>query len=272
MSGRPAILVTGGAGYIGSHCCRALDAAGYRPVIYDNFSTGHRSFVTGALVVGDIADKATLGARICRPRHRSRHALRRLEPGGQIRHRSAKILRQQPRRHAVAAGSHARGRLQSAWCFRQDGAVYGNADSKAGAARMTPARRSIHTARSKWMIERGAGGLSAGLRPRIYSRCAISTPAVPILPEGIGELRDVGRQLIPRAMMALQGHVPDFAVFGDDYDTPDGTGDPRLYPRHRPRRSACPGARTPSAGSFRWRLEPRHRQRLLGARDSRGDR
>src|SRR4029078_6591620 len=40
---------------------------------------------------------------------------------------------------------------------------------------------------------------------------------------GVGELRDVETHLIPRAMMALQGHVPDFAVFGDDYDTPDGT-------------------------------------------------
>ena len=40
---------------------------------------------------------------------------------------------------------------------------------------------------------------------------------------GIGELRDNETHLIPRAMMALQGHVADFAVFGDDYDTPDGT-------------------------------------------------
>ena len=60
MSSRPAILVTGGAGYIGSHCCRALDAVGYQPVTYDNLSTGHRSFVARTLVVGDIADKATL--------------------------------------------------------------------------------------------------------------------------------------------------------------------------------------------------------------------
>ena len=56
MSSRPAILVTGGAGYIGSHCCRALDAAGYQPVIYDNLSTGHRSFVARTLVVGDDYD------------------------------------------------------------------------------------------------------------------------------------------------------------------------------------------------------------------------
>jgi UDP-glucose 4-epimerase len=40
---------------------------------------------------------------------------------------------------------------------------------------------------------------------------------------GIGELRDNETHLIPRAMMALRGHVGDFAVFGDDYDTPDGT-------------------------------------------------
>jgi UDP-glucose 4-epimerase len=40
---------------------------------------------------------------------------------------------------------------------------------------------------------------------------------------GIGEQREVETHLIPRAMMALQGHVADFAVFGDDYATPDGT-------------------------------------------------
>jgi UDP-glucose 4-epimerase len=62
MNDRPAILVTGGAGYIGSHCCRALAAAGYDPVVFDNFSTGHRSFVTGPLVSGDLRDKAQLAS------------------------------------------------------------------------------------------------------------------------------------------------------------------------------------------------------------------
>ena len=85
MRDRPAILVTGGAGYIGSHCCRALDAAGYQPVIYDNFSTGHRSFVAGALVVGDVADKATLARAFAEHDIASRHALRRLEPRWRIR-------------------------------------------------------------------------------------------------------------------------------------------------------------------------------------------
>ena len=54
LSDRPAVLVTGGAGDIGSHGCRALLAAGYHPVAHDNLSTGQRNFVTGSLVVGDL--------------------------------------------------------------------------------------------------------------------------------------------------------------------------------------------------------------------------
>ena len=51
------VLVTGGAGYIGSHTAKALRAAGYGTVIYDNLSAGHREAALGApLVVGDIAD------------------------------------------------------------------------------------------------------------------------------------------------------------------------------------------------------------------------
>jgi len=53
MTKRPAILGTGGAGYIGSHCTMAFDAAGYKAVTYDNLSTGHRSFAAGTLVVGN---------------------------------------------------------------------------------------------------------------------------------------------------------------------------------------------------------------------------
>ena len=55
------ILVTGGAGYIGSHTCKALAAAGYTPVVLDNLSTGHRWAVKwGPLVVADIADRSRI--------------------------------------------------------------------------------------------------------------------------------------------------------------------------------------------------------------------
>lgn len=52
------ILITGGAGYIGSHVVKALGSLGHELVIYDNLSTGHREAVTyGNLVVGDLAEK-----------------------------------------------------------------------------------------------------------------------------------------------------------------------------------------------------------------------
>src|SRR6056297_725895 len=57
------ILVTGGAGYIGSHACKALKAAGFTPVTFDNISTGWRQAVKfGPLVEGDLLDRAALDA------------------------------------------------------------------------------------------------------------------------------------------------------------------------------------------------------------------
>jgi UDP-glucose 4-epimerase len=48
MTARRSILVTGGAGYIGSHCCKALSVAGYNPVCFDNFSTDLATIVRSA--------------------------------------------------------------------------------------------------------------------------------------------------------------------------------------------------------------------------------
>jgi len=57
----PTILVTGGAGYIGSHACKALARAGYTPVTYDNLSRGHKELVKwGPLEIGDILDRDRL--------------------------------------------------------------------------------------------------------------------------------------------------------------------------------------------------------------------
>ena len=61
---RPVILVTGGAGYIGSHAVRALQQAGYTPVVLDNLVYGHRRIVDDVLrvplVVGQVGDRALL--------------------------------------------------------------------------------------------------------------------------------------------------------------------------------------------------------------------
>src|SRR5215470_5103680 len=60
---RPKVVVTGGAGYIGSHVCKALAAAGHLPVTYDDLSEGHRWAVRwGPIEIGDVEDTARLEA------------------------------------------------------------------------------------------------------------------------------------------------------------------------------------------------------------------
>src|SRR6201997_955352 len=55
------VLVTGGAGFVGSHACKALFRAGHTPIVYDNLSTGHQEAVKwGPLEVGDIRDASRL--------------------------------------------------------------------------------------------------------------------------------------------------------------------------------------------------------------------
>ena len=57
------VLVTGGAGYIGSHTCKALKAAGFSPIVFDNFSTGHKDFVKwGPYFDGDLRSDAAIAA------------------------------------------------------------------------------------------------------------------------------------------------------------------------------------------------------------------
>jgi UDP-glucose-4-epimerase GalE len=220
MTDRPAILVTGGAGYIGSHCCRALTAAGYDPVVFDNFSTGHRSFVTGSLVPGDLKDTASLAQAF------AQHDI------VAVMHFAASSLvgesvadPQKYYANNVAGTLSLLEAMREAGCqrlvFSSSGAVYGNADSKALPESYPCAPINPYGA-SKWMIERmladyrGAYGL-ASFALRYFNASGADASGE------IGELREVETHLIPRAMMALQGHVADFAVFGDDYDTPDGT-------------------------------------------------
>jgi UDP-glucose-4-epimerase GalE len=220
VSDRPAILVTGGAGYIGSHCCRALLAAGYDPIVYDNLSTGHRSFVAGPLVVGDLQDKAALARAF------AEHDI------AAVMHFAAASLVGEsvadPHKYYlnnVVGTLSLLDAMREAGCrrlvFSSTGAVYGNADSKALPESHACAPINPYGA-SKWMIERILADYRSAYRLGAFClRYFNASGADPS--GGIGELRDHETHLIPRAMMALQGHISDFAVFGDNYDTPDGT-------------------------------------------------
>jgi UDP-glucose 4-epimerase len=220
MSEGPAILVTGGAGYIGSHACRALRAAGYQPVVFDNFSTGHRSFVGGALVTGDLLDKAALDGAF------ARHDI------VAVMHFAAASLvgesvvdPQKYYRNNVVGTLSLLDAMRTAGChclvFSSTGAVYGNADSNA-LSETYPCEPINPYGASKWMIERILADYRSAYRLGAFCLRYFNASGADAA-GGIGELRDPETHLIPRAMMALQGHVGDFAVFGDDYDTLDGT-------------------------------------------------
>jgi UDP-glucose-4-epimerase GalE len=220
MDSRQAVLVTGGAGYIGAHCCKALHDAGYLPICYDNLSSGHKSFVKwGPLVVGDIADASKVVETIASQGVVAVMHFAAFSAVGES------VIDPQKYYQNNLAGTL--GLLQAMretdvlkLVFSSTGAVYGQADSKPIAE--AAAGRPINPyGMSKWMIEqvladyRHAYGLNS-FSLRYFNACGDD-------PGGeIGELRDPETHLIPRAMMALQGHV-DFSVFGDDYATPDGT-------------------------------------------------
>ena len=98
------VLVTGGAGYIGSHMVLALLDAGEDVVVLDNLSTGFWWAVApeATLVEGDFGDEALIGRLIARARDRCHHPFRRLDRGAGIGRRSARLLSQQHRQVAHA--------------------------------------------------------------------------------------------------------------------------------------------------------------------------
>ena len=220
MTDGPKVLVTGGAGFIGSHCCRALISGGFQPIVYDNLSTGHRSFVTAPLIEGDLLDQQTLI-----------RAFADHEISAVMHFAAASLVGESvddPQKYYINNVQGTLSLLQAmrkASCrrivFSSTGAVYGNADSKALPESFSCAPINPYGA-SKRMVElmladyRSAYGFGAFcLR---YFNASGADPD-----GGLGELRAKETHLIPRAMMALQGYLDDFAVFGDDYDTSDGT-------------------------------------------------
>lgn len=216
-----AVLVAGGAGYVGSHACKALAQAGFRPVVLDNLSTGHRDFVRwGPLVQADLHDTATVADTI--RQHGCVAALHFAafayvgesvtDPAKYYDNNVAGTL-------ALLHGMRTAG--CDALVFSSTCAVYGQ-PTQVPINEATPPDPINPYGASKLMVERILADFrpAYGLRSialRYFNACGAD-------PDGeIGELRDPETHLIPRAMMALQGHIDDFAVFGSDFATPDGT-------------------------------------------------
>ena len=220
MSTSSHILVTGGAGFIGSHACKALARRGLVPVAYDNLSRGHRDLVKfGPLEVGELADRARLRA-----------VLDKYQPAA-VMHFAAlayvgESIEQPERYHSNNVGGSA-GLLDA---LRDHGPlpfVFSSTCATYGVPKQVPITED-HPQQpinpyvdTKLEVEgmlrdmaRTHGLPWIALR---YFNAAGSDP------DGeIGEVHDPETHLIPLVLMAARDRGTA-KIFGDDYDTPDGT-------------------------------------------------
>lgn len=215
------ILVTGGAGYIGSHMVRTLGEQGHEVVVYDNLSTGHRdSVLCGRLVVGDLADTETLEDLI------------RDEKFDAVIHFAAHIIVDESVRDPLKyyrnnfcnalnlINACARHKLNR-FIFSSTAAVYG-IPSSGQVTEDTPTEPINPYGSSKLMAEQALRDISAvsGFRyvALRYFNVAGADPGA-----RIGQKYKDATHLITVSLRTALGLRDHLAVFGTDYDTPDGT-------------------------------------------------
>jgi UDP-glucose-4-epimerase GalE len=213
------ILVTGGAGYIGSHAARALRRAGYEVLLYDNLCTGFRRLAESfELIEADIADTPRLRSALLRVdavMHFAAHAY----VGESVA---------DPRKYFRNNATAALGLLDAAvdagvkkFVFSSTCAVYGDADQKP-ISEQTPCLPVNPYGVSKLFVERAleAYGEAYGLRS---ARLRYFNAAGADENGEIGALHNPETRLIPLALGACNAAGPELQVYGADYPTPDGT-------------------------------------------------
>ncbi|HWF86490.1 MAG TPA: UDP-glucose 4-epimerase GalE, partial [Vicinamibacterales bacterium] len=217
---RPTVLVTGGAGYIGSHAAKALSRAGHHVVVYDNFVAGHREAVKfGDLVEGDITDLAAV-SRALRDHAVSAvmHFAAFLDVGESVRE-PARYYRNNVCGALTVLEAMAAQSVKH-FVFSSTCATYGE-PIETPIAETHPQKPINAYGETKLAVERALPHFE-----RAYGIRAITLRyfnAAGADPDGeIGEDHAPEIHIIPRAIEAATGG-PGLQVFGDDYPTPDGT-------------------------------------------------
>ena len=215
------ILVTGGAGYIGSHACKALKVAGYTPVTFDNLVTGWRDAVKfGPFEPGDLSDRARLDevfakykpAAVIHFAALSQVGEAMSEPGRYWRNNVAGSL-------TLIEAATAAGCLN--FVFSSTCATYGEHDNVV-LDENTPQIPLNAYGASKRAVENILRDFESahGLRHVIfrYFNVAGADPEAEV-----GEHHRPETHLIPVMLEAIDGKRPALTIHGTDYDTPDGT-------------------------------------------------
>lgn len=215
------VLVTGGAGYIGSHACKALAAAGYRPVCFDSLVYGHESAVRwGPLVRGDILDRLALDA-----------AIEQWKPVAVMHFAAFAYVGESVENPGKYYRNNVVGTLNLLEAMRDHGvsnlifsstcATYGLPQT-ATIGETHPQNPVNPYGASKLMIERMLADFDTAHGLRSISLRYFNAAGAD--PEGdIGEAHDPETHLIPLVLDVASGKRSHITIFGDDYVTPDGT-------------------------------------------------
>ncbi|NOE26800.1 UDP-glucose 4-epimerase GalE [Ruegeria sp. HKCCD6157] len=215
------ILVTGGAGYIGSHACKALAQAGYLPVTYDNLITGWQDAVQfGPFEQGDLLDRDRLDEVFAKHK-----------PDAVMHFAALSQVGDAMRQPGVYWSNNVTGSLTlieaavAAGCldfvFSSTCATYGEHDNVVLDEYTAQYPLNAYGA-SKRAIEDILKDFEAahGLRHVIFRYFNVAGAD----PEGeVGEFHRPETHLIPLMLDAIDGKRDGLTVFGTDYDTPDGT-------------------------------------------------
>jgi UDP-glucose-4-epimerase GalE len=214
------VLVTGGAGYIGSHAAKALSRAGYRVVVYDNLLAGHREAVRfGELVEGDIADLERLRQTLTRIQADAvMHFAALLAVGESVRE-PATYYRNNVIGTLTLLEAMASARVRR-FVFSSTCAVYGE-PTKTPIDEGHPTRPINAYGETKLAIERALPHYARAYGLRAVALRYFNAAGADLDGE-LGEDHDPEIHLIPRAIEAATGGAP-LEIFGDDYPTPDGT-------------------------------------------------
>jgi len=215
------VLVTGGAGYIGSHACKVLAQRGYQPVCFDNLSTGWAEAVKyGPFIEADLMDRAALDAAFAEYAPVAVMHFAAFSQVGEATTNPGKYWRNNVLgslsliEAAVAAGC-------LDFVFSSTCATYGDQDGVllSEDSPQHPLNAYGSSKRAVEEILRDFGG-SAGLRSVIFRYFNVAGAD----PEGeIGECHRPETHLIPVMLEAIDGMRPELVIHGTDYPTPDGT-------------------------------------------------
>ena len=215
------ILVTGGAGYIGSHTVKALRNSGFDPLIFDNFSTGHRNFVGSTkLVEGDLANPESL-----------KRAFEE-NPVEGVLHFAGKALVPESHRSPelyystnVTGGIHLLTAMKNAGVkkiiFSSTCATYGIPE-KVPIDENTPQRPINPYGETKLAFEKALRWFQDSYGIEYLSLRYFNAAGADAEGE-LGEDHDPETHLIPLVLDAAIGRKPEVRILGTDYPTPDGT-------------------------------------------------